>query len=171
MENENTVVNPPIALTVEEQIRKIDAILLEYTKKVNIYNIEGQDATYYYNLTSTELRKLSIEDLLEGASILSSAATYIQREVSKETARRDWAENALKYVIAPLLSSYNQYMPVDHKTMLAVRENEYARKLYQLTVESKLRTTTLSYMPARFEFKAQTFMEIAKARRNNNRSQ
>lgn len=111
--------------------------------------------------------RLTPEQYAEYAAILSRHSFYIQRVINKQSSRAKWIEDRITALITPRLNQQKStFYP--EKRMLAIAENEVARKLQQELTKCHVRMERLNYIGMKIKDMADTYTELnrtARARR------
>lgn len=159
--------SPP--LTVEDRVKKLDAVLDEYETQacglrhnspVKLKN----EAMNLLEIEPEELRRMTAEECGEAAVILNSFAFHLQRAVNREMGRAKWADASVKKAITHSLGQ-QRGQSFEERRLLAIANDEAAAKLDQIGVQAQLRIERLSYLAAKAESVAKSFMGLQSTRR------
>lgn len=149
--------------TAEERQSNLDAVLAHYEKNLGLRdNVPPHEADEFMHMDRAALKQLSAEDCNEGYYILQRYAMYLQREVNKEQSHLTWADSTLNLAIVEECGQYkgSNYTPYEERRLLAIRGNEFARKLERLRMNAQLRIDRLSYIAADVHKIANALLEI-----------
>tara|TARA_R110000765_G_scaffold425619_1_gene538938 strand:- start:131 stop:622 length:492 start_codon:yes stop_codon:yes gene_type:complete len=155
-------------LKVEDRIEAVESMLEEYEKSVGvslIFKPEGD--IYHLNLRMDSLRKMSPEECGEFAFSLAQKSLYLQHEINKQTQRINWAKTNIDMMIAGNIDSYgSKYTPYENRKMLAIKDNDYTIKLYEVIVKAQQIIDRLSYIPNKISYMSKTLIELQTTKRN-----
>jgi len=151
---------------VEHDRQEIERVLDEYEQSLGIKDIEvSPEFDKIMNLTTENIRKASGEDCGEYAYILKQVAFNIQRAQNVESCRIKWAKNKIDRLVVESMQQFSQYAKYDEKRLLAIKNNEYATKLYNIEVYASLRLERLQMMSRKIDDLANVLIEQQKVKR------
>jgi len=154
-------------LRVDERLQEVESMLEEYEKSLGIDLQFQSDDTAPLNLQMSRLRKMSPEQCGEVAFSLSQKSLHLQHEINKHSQRINWAKTNIEMMIAGHIDSYGgKYTPYENRRMLAIKDNEYTSKLYQIIVKSQQVIDRLSYIPNKIAYMSKTLLELQTTKRN-----
>jgi len=151
--------------SVEASLGELDSILQEYESKTGIKNINPNiDAEKYLAMPTEILHKLTAEECGEASIILAQFGFYLQRSFNIETGRINWASSMIDRVLASEAKQYNAPSAAERR-MLAIRNNEGAKKLENIRCNAQARADRLNYMSAKVESLSQRFADLQVTKR------
>lgn len=136
--------------TSKEELEYWDKILDEYETSLGIplafVNTESStELDQYLSMNRDAIEKLTPEDCFQIAYRLGQMAFHVQRNLNREIARHNWAEDTLKLVIADDINNYKGYGYME-KLYQAIKHNERANSLHKIQKYAKQRMDRLSYL-------------------------
>ncbi len=136
--------------TSKEELEHWDKILDEYESSLGIpkvmASVESSDElNQYLSMDRHTIEKLTPEDCFQIAYRLGQMAFHIQRNLNREIARHNWAEDTVKIVIADDINNYKGYGYME-KLYQAIKNNEKANNLHKIQKYAKQRMDRLSYL-------------------------
>lgn len=136
--------------TSKEELEYWDKILDEYESSLGIppslASVESSDElNSYLSMNRDAIEKLTPEDCFQIAYRLGQMAFHIQRNLNREIARHNWAEDSLKLVIADDINNYKGYGYME-KLYQAIKNNDKANSLHKIQKYAKQRMDRLSYL-------------------------
>lgn len=137
--------------TSKEELEYWDKILDEYESSIGLPNFQAtdlessQELNQYLSMTRDVIEKLTPEDCFQIAYRLGQMAFHLQRNLNREIARHNWAEDTLKIVVADDINNYKGYGYVE-KLYQAIKNNEKANSLHKIQKYAKQRMDRLSYL-------------------------
>lgn len=136
--------------TSKEELEYWDKILDEYELSLGIppslASVESSDElNSYLSMNRDAIEKLTPEDCFQIAYRLGQMAFHIQRNLNREIARHNWAEDSLKLVIADDINNYKGYGYME-KLYQAIKNNDKANSLHKIQKYAKQRMDRLSYL-------------------------
>lgn len=148
--------------TVSERLAEIDKVLDGYEEQRGLKpSIAKQKVSDYLDLSEDQLDKFTASECGNAAYMLSGFALHIQREINKEVSRVTWADTNLSILLADKLSKYHGVSYEERKNQ-AIKDNDYAMKLYKIKVYAQQRADRLSYLPSRIEYVASKLTDSQK---------
>jgi hypothetical protein len=136
--------------TSKEELEYWDKILDEYESSLGMppssANAESSDElNLYLSMNRDAIEKLTPEDCFQIAYRLGQMAFHIQRNLNREIARHNWAEDSLKLVVADDINNYKGYGYVE-KLYQAIKNNDRASSIHKIQKYAKQRMDRLSYL-------------------------
>jgi len=114
----------------------------------------------YLSITREFVKKLSPEDCVEIATELASYGIYIQRTLSKHLSHLHWIESKINLAIASQLNNFQGYYSFEQRKTMAILDNEYARQLEELRINTQVKVDMLSQIPYQINQLVRTLIEI-----------
>jgi hypothetical protein len=154
----------------KQKLERINKALDEYEESKGLIKYKPHnEADRFINMKHSDMQKLTPDELGEAAILLAQFAYHIQRAFNEEVGRVNWAEDEVKRTIAGEVNQY-QGSSYEERKLLAIKENEYARKLDYIRSYAKARADRLGYLSSRMEFLAKMFSDLrqTKKREYNN---
>jgi len=151
--------------TAQQRMQEVDDAIASYEEKIGIDKLTGVgEAENYLNLSGDVLSKFSDEQCGIGAYVLSRYAGFLQKQYNLEKRRENWADANLKVAIADQLGDY-AYCSFEDKLLRAVKDNEYAMKLYKIKVYAEQRATQLFLISSNVQAMSKTLIELQQTKR------
>jgi hypothetical protein len=91
-------------------------------------------------------------------------ALHLQTVYNKEQSRVNWANDNLRRIMANTVHN-NQGRSAEERRLIAIKENEYARKLDELKTWAQMIVDRLAFESARVEFIARAFLSLQQSKR------
>jgi len=152
---------------VDQRLAEVENILKEYESSLGLKIADQEDYSRYLNLKQSQLKKMSPEECGEVAFMMAQQSLYIQQEINKHTQRMNWANTNIEIMIAKSLDNYGtKYTPYEIRKTLAINDNEYTAKLYEIFVRAKQFLDKLSYIPTKIGYLSKTLLELQQTKRN-----
>lgn len=135
----------------KEELQHWDKILDEYETSLSmpIYKSEtgipSDEINQYLTMNRDTIEKLTPEDCAQISYRLTQFAFHIQRNLNREIARYNWAEESVKEVIADEINNYKGYGYIE-KSIQAIKHNDKANSINQIKKYAKQRMDRLSYL-------------------------
>jgi hypothetical protein len=151
----------------DNKLQEVNKIIQDYITKVGINIVSSDDnISHYFNMTSTQLRKMTSEECEIAAMLLNQKSTQIQMEINYHNRIRNWAnENINSHVVDKLKRFGDQYTKYEAKRMMAIQETDYTKKLHQIVRTSQAYLDALEYIPMSIKNHADLFINLAKSKR------
>ena len=150
------------------RLAELDAILDGYCAVNGIkYGSHNSEVENYIGMSRIELCKLSGEECGEISYILQAFAFHLQKEINKEQARVNWADNLINLKAADLAQQYNGYSYEERKKQ-AISNDDLLRKLEEIRRYAMTRLDRLSYLPARVAKMADSLEQLQYSKRREN---
>lgn len=127
-----------------------DVLLDEYEKNLGLPKFEQRpehEVTKYFGLSRDQIEKFAAADCAEIAFVLTDYAFYIGRAYNREVTRVNWAKAQIKQVIATDIGQQEGY-GYEEKSAKAIKANDVASKLYNISIYAQQRADRLSYLSA-----------------------
>jgi hypothetical protein len=136
--------------TSKEELEYWDKILDEYESSLGLpqclTSVESSDElNQYLSMNRDAIEKVTPEDCFQIAYRLGQMAFHVQRNLNREIARHNWAEDTLKLVIADDINNYKGYGYME-KLYQAIKNNDKAASLHKIQKYAQQRMDRLSYL-------------------------
>lgn len=136
--------------TSKEELEYWDKILDEYEVSLglpaSVTNAEFSDEiNQYTSMNRDAIEKLTPEDCFQISYRLGQMAFHVQKNLNREIARHNWAEDTLKLVVAEDINNYKGYGYME-KLYQAIKNNDKANSLHKIQKYAKQRIDRLSYL-------------------------
>ena len=140
--------------SVSQQLDEVEQLLSDYQKSLGLsQGIQELDAGKYLNLKIEQLRKMSPEECAEASFALAQQALHVQQETNKHMQRVNWAKTNINLLVIPHIDNYGgKYTPFESRKLLAIKDNEYTLKLFNLMIRAQQAVDTLAYVPSKIKF-------------------
>lgn len=151
-------------ITTEEQLEQLNKLLVNYdiTMGLGTPMVASNAIEKYLKATQADLKSMSQQECCEANVLFNQAATFIQRELNKQSAILEWAEDKLKRLIAgEIENAGSKYMPYDYRKELVVAQNDVAVKLSKVITEAKLRVKSMEFIPTQLRNHAASFHSLS----------
>ena len=138
-------------MNTKEQVDHWDKILDEYEQNIGLprysdnHNFSTDEINQYLSMNRDAIEKLSPEDCAQISYRLGQFAFHVQRNLNREIARCNWAEEVIKETIADEINNYKGYGYVE-KSYQAIKNNDKALALNSIKKYAKQRSDRLSYV-------------------------
>lgn len=151
---------------IDDRLADIDKLLAEYSQKVGVGYISKPDVDQYLNLSTTDLRKMTGEELGEISVQVYRLANYIQLDSNKHSARLNWAQKYLEYIIAADIDNVgSKYMPYTFRIPLAIKQNDVATKLQKLISSISIYIDSMDNIPYSLRCYANSLEKLQQTKR------
>jgi hypothetical protein len=124
----------------------------------------GVESRRWLNLSPSQLRKCSLNEVGEGAYVLSQLAFRLQIAMNRENARMKWAEESIKKIISPVIGQYVG-TTYDERRVAAIRDNDAANKLDKVRVDSMAKGERLLFLSSKVESMSRSLMSLKNTRK------
>lgn len=151
--------------SVDASLGELDNILANYEQSIGIKNSNPNiNAEKYLSMSTDILHKLSAEECGEASIILAQFGFYLQRSFNVELGHVNWAIAMIDRILASETKQYNAPSAAERR-MLAIRNNEGAKKLENIRCNAQARADRLNYMSAKVESLSQRFADLQVTKR------
>ena len=153
---------------IDNKLADLERVLDEFEKGLGLSIEQNPDISYALNLKREQLSKLSPEECGELAYVLAQQSTSLQKEINKYSQRGSWANTNIDSMICSHIDNYGgRFTTYDNRIMLAIKDNEYTMKLYEVLVQSQIIIDRLSYLPAKISYMSRTLIELQQTKRRS----
>lgn len=153
---------------IDNKLADLERVLDEFEKGLGLSIEQNPDISYALNLKREQLSKLSPEECGELAYVLAQQSTSLQKEINKYSQRVSWANTNIDSMICSHIDNYGgRFTTYDNRRMLAIKDNEYTMKLYEVLVQSQRIIDRLSYLPAKISYMSRTLIELQQTKRRS----
>ena len=153
---------------VNQRLEDLERVLLEFEKGVGLSIEQSPDASNALNLKKEQLSKMSPDECGELAYALAQQSAYLQKEINKYSQRIHWANTNIDSMICSQVDNYgSRYTTYDNRRMLAINDNEYTMKLYEISVQSQRVVDRLAYLPSKISYMSKTLLELQQTKRRS----
>ena len=155
---------------VDQRLEDVEKLLWEYQKSLGLnQGIQGTDLGKYLNLKIEQLRKMSPEECAEASFALAQQALHVQQETNKHNQRINWAKTNINMMVTPHIDNYGgKYTSFESRKLLAIKDNEYTLKLFNLMVKAQQAVDMLAYVPSKIKFVADMLSEYKRTKELGN---
>ena len=156
--------------SVSQQLDEVEQLLSDYQKSLGLLQgIQELDAGKYLNLKIEQLRKMSPEECAEASFALAQQALHVQQETNKHMQRVNWAKTNINLLVIPHIDNYGgKYTPFESRKLLAIKDNEYTLKLFNLMIRAQQAVDTLAYVPSKIKFISDMLSEYKRTKELSN---
>ena len=138
-----------IDLVVQKMDKTID-VLDEYEKQNGLPKIQPpgneEELDKYLTMNRDIVEKLTVEQCGDIAYRLKQYAFYMQRLHNRENARLAWSSTQLNKKVSEEIHKYDKFMKYPNKVACIARDNDDAKKLYDIYAYAKQRVRRLTYL-------------------------
>lgn len=151
----------------EQNIALVEQNIREYLNKIKLGQLESSDEIQkYLSMNQEQLRRLSIEECNEIAFLLNKEALFIQKERNILNGKISWGNSTIDWIIVSRLSNYDKYIPYDAKRILAIKDDEYIKKLYGIVVQSQQYIESTTFITNQLKNLADNLVDLARSKRS-----
>jgi len=150
---------------IDAKLQKFIESLEEFDKKVLLPKIDGYDISEYMDLSVDKLKIMSDEDCGIAAVRLAQYNRFLQKEINKQNAIKNWADSNINSIIAEKNNEYDKFIKIDIKKFLIQKENSAAAKYYKIYSIALSRVDSLSYITGRIDTQVQTLLALQQSKR------
>lgn len=156
-----------IELKVSDRWKQAEQILNDYSQSIGTtaiaYNNESEKSL---NLKSEDLKKLTPEEISIHAYTLAHYASFVQKEINRQNAKLKWANHNLNLVIAKVGAKYgDKWTKYDERRVMVASDNEYAKILYDITLQAGIRVSELDFLSSRISAMSDLLNELHKTKK------
>lgn len=150
-----------VDLKLKETISKIE-------KEAEIFNINrievDKSSAKYLVMTEDEISRFDKEDLAIAEMKLKQYAFCIQKYANQALAIKNWAERTLGLVVAKRYNDYDIMIKYEVKRDLTIKDDEYARRLFDVINEHQLKIDEFQYLAQSVQQVAESFGKMSRIR-------
>jgi hypothetical protein len=159
--------NGQAQLKTEEKWKQAEEILNDYSKSLGLSSISlNNESEKALNLTGDEIKKLTPEEISIQSYILAHYATFLQKEINRQSAKLKWANHNIGIVVAKVGSNYgDKWVKYDERKMLVIGDNEYAKILSDIALQATVRVEELSFLSSRISAMSEILDELHKTKK------
>ncbi len=155
---------------LDKRVAEVDKMLEDYEKSLGLplttnLTIENE-ATRLLSVGQTEIRRMTGLECAESATILFNFAFSLQRATNREQGRINWAERSIMKMIAPRIKMQSA-ATFEERKLLAIKENDLAEKLSQITNQAQLRADRIAFLSTKVENLARSFGNLQQTKRGS----
>ena len=152
---------------IEDRLKTFIEQLDAYETRISLKTPAGlSNIDEFMSLDKTKLHTMCDEDCGIAAVELSQYATYLQREINRQLAIKNWAESNLHALVASHNGEYDKYVKFEIKKFLIEKENVAAKKLNNIFVTASSRVDSLSYLTTRIQNQSDALLALQQTKRN-----
>ncbi len=133
--------------TPQDRLNEVDKWLDQFEEKIGLpkyTDVINTETAKYIELTDADLAKLTPEECDYIGLHLDRLAFSIQRAYNRELAHLTWANENLKLYIADKCQNYRGSFL--QQELQAIKDDDYASKLYKMKVFAQQRVDRLSFI-------------------------
>jgi hypothetical protein len=162
--------NGKSGLTIDEQLKELERVLDEYDKKFLLNKIlVNPEVDTILGLKQEEIKILPRELCFTYSFMLCSFGGAVQKEHNRQMAKLKWAEHNLNIIVAKEQENYgNQYTKYEVRKAMIVADNEYAKALNKVILDSTCQIEELNYLSKTITTLGDILKEYGKSKRNDN---
>jgi hypothetical protein len=161
----NEITGKTLSSQLEDKWEQVEQALKEFEIRLG-FQTSPSEVLKYLSPTPAELNKMSLEDCLEGALLLSQEATHIQSHLNVLKSKMEWCERRINKIIAPIIKTQLQrYMENELKRAMAIRSDDVAEKLQRIYNEASSYHTRLSFIPMRLSTQSDKLVKYSEVKR------
>lgn len=122
-----------------------------------------------FSIGMEELGKMPNQKIAEYAFIIARYGTYLQKELNKEKAARNWAKRCLDFIVLPRMGDYRVgYISNEELRMKAIIDNDVAQKFHAYLVEKEQNIDLMLDLSFDIRKMSDTLTDLSKSKRYNN---
>lgn len=148
-----------------DKLKQVESLLDEYEHKIHLDKISVVDPDI--DISRETLLSLHYEDLQGLAWQLGQYSLALQRESNRHQSRFSWAEANLKRYLEREANNYSGWAWTERQAE-ALNCSEYAQRLNNLKIRSKLAIDRLAFLPSKVQFLSELIRDIMKTKRYKN---
>lgn len=93
-------------------------------------------------------------------------SAFLQKEVNRHSSRLKWANHNLNIIIGKVYNNYgDKWVKFDERKMLIINDNEVAKSLNKIILDSSLRLEELAFISTRVGTMSTILVELQKTKR------
>ncbi len=151
---------------VDARLEQVEAILSEYEKSLGLLFSGQPEVAKYLSLNKSQLNKMSPEECGEISYMLAQQSLYIQHEINKHSQRVNWCKTNIDVLVANQVDNYGgKYTTYENRKILAIKDDGYMSKLYQVMVRAQQVVDRLTYLPPKIGYMSKTLNELQQTKR------
>jgi hypothetical protein len=155
-------------------MKDIDTKLQEFIKSLDDYEQRIQlitpqkpsDIDLYMDIAAEKLKLMTDDECGTAAVKLTQYNIYLQREINRQVAIKNWAMANINAFIAESWDQYDKYIKVDIRQYLIEKENSAAARLNKIYITASTRVDSLSYITGRIDAQSQALLALQQTKRN-----
>ena len=156
--------------SASERKEKLEQTLEAYETEVclNVFPRDGIDK--YLNLSKHELRALGEEECGEIAYMLVQYSMYIQKQMNRHVAIKNWATSYANVIIGRTSDNYEvngKYTSFEEKKLRIYAHDDVAQILNGFIVEAQKRIDTLTFMSSKVESLSKVMTNLQQTKRRS----
>lgn len=118
--------------------------ITDYEKRIGLPILPAQYAPCeHLNITGDQINRMDSHQCQEVATDLATYSIYIKRTLNKEKGLARWLDSRINLEIASELNNYTGYYSHEQRRSVAIVNNEYAKTLEELKINSQLKVDML----------------------------
>lgn len=150
---------------INEEWQAVKDFSDKYLQQLRLVSKMPEEIDEILSLSKEQRSRLSPSTCFEYASILSTAALYIQQEHNLHTLCLNWSERRLLNGLSKEYDQYDKFTPFEIKKYQFINSNnEYAKELYKLYSLAKNRIDTLQDIHKQLGFMASIYKDLGHAK-------
>jgi len=141
-ETKPTLENPnPAADQLEKHLEKLDAYLTESNSNYASFHAEYIEVA---NMSLSELKVLTQEELFNYAYLLQGYATYLQDEVNRHQIIKEWCNDQIERLVQKHREMFGQYQKHEQRRYQLIAENSFVFKVNSMLQVAESRLASLN---------------------------
>lgn len=154
---------------VNTQFKQLEEKLTTFETRVGVPKVQVvNDVDRYLNLSSEQLKDLSLDECADACYILEQRSFYIQREQNRLKTYQLWADAKLRKAVAANNEQFKaKYVNFEEKrSIVALPENDEALcKLEQMRVEATIKIQDLDGISQKMQSISKVILEVWRNKR------
>ncbi len=151
---------------IEDKLQEFIKQLDEFENRTGVVVSKlSPDIELYMNIESERLKNMTDEECGIAAVKLQQYATYLQKQINRQTAIKNWADTNLYAIMAAHNADYDKFIKIEMKRYLIAKENNAAVKLVGILNKASARVDDLSYLTGRIAGQAESLLALQQTKR------
>lgn len=155
-------------------MKDIDAKLQDFIKSLDDYEQRIQlttpqkplDIDQYMDISADKLKLMTDDECGTAAVKLTQYNIFLQREINRQVAIKNWAMSNINAFIAETWDQYDKYIKTDIRQYLIEKENTAAARLNKIYITASSRVDALAYITGRIDSQSQALLALQQTKRN-----
>mgnify|MGYP001174833270 CR=1 FL=1 len=155
--------------TPDERWEEVEKALKQFEVAVGLGSLGPTEVDKWLNISPQKLNKMSEEDCAEASYLLTQEATFIQSQINTLQSKIDWCNRKINSIIAPIIKTQiTRYMENELKRAYAVKQDDVAERLQQISNEASSYHSRLVYMPNSLRAQSDKLTKYQEIKRGQN---
>lgn len=152
---------------IDEKLQEFIKSLDDYEKRIQLVTPQKpSDIDSYMDIAADKLKLMTDDECGTAAVKLTQYNIYLQREINRQVAIKNWAKANIDAFIAETWNQYDKFIKVDIRQYLIEKENNAAARLNKIYITASSRVDSLSYITGRIDSQSQALLALQQTKRN-----